>query len=122
MQFFSRVVLLLLAATLLALSGGVQAQPATGDPARLERIRKTPMPKITKPVMFDTPEADAILSALEVFPPDNPVEPRGRELAAASQLAEDRRLDRPGQAVALQPRHGLHPRAAGPEESRREDW
>jgi hypothetical protein len=30
------------------------------------------MPKILKPVMFDTPEADAIISALEVFPPDNP--------------------------------------------------
>jgi len=30
------------------------------------------MPSITKPVMFDTLEADAILSALEVFPPDNP--------------------------------------------------
>jgi hypothetical protein len=30
------------------------------------------MPKIDRPVMFDTPEADAILSALEVFPEDNP--------------------------------------------------
>ena len=30
------------------------------------------MPPITKPVMFNTPEADAICSALEVFPPDNP--------------------------------------------------
>jgi hypothetical protein len=30
------------------------------------------MPKITKPVMFDTPEADQILEALQVFPPDNP--------------------------------------------------
>jgi hypothetical protein len=30
------------------------------------------MPSIVRPVMFDTPEADAILSALEVFPPDNP--------------------------------------------------
>jgi hypothetical protein len=29
------------------------------------------LPKITKPVMFDTPEADAILSAMQVFPPDN---------------------------------------------------
>jgi len=29
------------------------------------------MPKITTPVMFDTPEADAILVALQVFPPDN---------------------------------------------------
>jgi hypothetical protein len=30
------------------------------------------MPAITKPVMFNTPEADTILEALEVFPPDNP--------------------------------------------------
>ncbi len=30
------------------------------------------MPAITKPVPFDIPEADAILAALEVFPPDNP--------------------------------------------------
>jgi hypothetical protein len=30
------------------------------------------MPTITRPVMFNTPEADRILAALEVFPPDNP--------------------------------------------------
>lgn len=30
------------------------------------------MPAITKPVPFDTPEADAICAALQVFPPDNP--------------------------------------------------
>jgi hypothetical protein len=42
------------------------------DPARLARIRAAKMPKLTKPVMFNTPEADAILSALEVFPADNP--------------------------------------------------
>src|SRR5438034_194765 len=30
------------------------------------------MPEITKPVMFNTPEADKILAALQVFPPDNP--------------------------------------------------
>jgi hypothetical protein len=29
-------------------------------------------PAITKPVMFNTPEADKILAALQVFPPDNP--------------------------------------------------
>ena len=46
--------------------------PVHGDPARLERIRAAKMPKIDKPILFDTPEADAILSALEVFPPDNP--------------------------------------------------
>jgi hypothetical protein len=44
----------------------------SGDPARLERIREATMPKIEKPVSFDTPEADAICSALEVFPPNNP--------------------------------------------------
>jgi hypothetical protein len=49
-----------------------KADEVKGDPARLERIRAGKMPKIEKPVMFDTPEADAILSALEVFPPNNP--------------------------------------------------
>jgi hypothetical protein len=29
-------------------------------------------PKITKPIEFNTPEADAILATLQVFPPDNP--------------------------------------------------
>src|SRR5690349_13221333 len=33
---------------------------------------RPPMPKITHPVVFDTPEADAILAAMQVFPPDNP--------------------------------------------------
>ncbi|HJZ57677.1 MAG TPA: hypothetical protein VKE74_22105 [Gemmataceae bacterium] len=52
------------------------AQPpkpvVSGDPGRVERIRGAKMPAVTKSVMFDTPEADAICSALEVFPPDNP--------------------------------------------------
>src|SRR5437763_1974064 len=30
------------------------------------------MPPITHPVMFNTPESDRILAALQVFPPDNP--------------------------------------------------
>jgi hypothetical protein len=46
--------------------------PAGGDPARLARIRAAGMPKIDRPILFDTPEADAIVSALEVFPPNNP--------------------------------------------------
>ena len=41
------------------------------DPTRLERLRAAAMPSVTRPVLFDTPEADAILAALEVFPPDN---------------------------------------------------
>jgi hypothetical protein len=43
-----------------------------GDPARVARIRATTMPKFDRPVSFDTPEADAVVSALEVFPSDNP--------------------------------------------------
>lgn len=30
------------------------------------------MPAVTRPVLFNTPEADRMLSALQVFPPDNP--------------------------------------------------
>src|SRR5262249_10809021 len=30
------------------------------------------MPRIDSPVLFNTPEADAVCSALEVFPPNNP--------------------------------------------------
>jgi hypothetical protein len=30
------------------------------------------MPDVTKPVQFNTPEADKVLAALQVFPPDNP--------------------------------------------------
>jgi hypothetical protein len=42
------------------------------DPARLARIKAATMPRIDRPILFDTPEADAIVSALEVFPADNP--------------------------------------------------
>jgi len=38
---------------------------------RLEGIRAIPMPSVSRPVLVDTPEADAILAALEVFPADN---------------------------------------------------
>jgi hypothetical protein len=33
---------------------------------------RPPMPAVTRPVMFDTEEADRILEALQVFPEDNP--------------------------------------------------
>jgi hypothetical protein len=65
----------LLAAMLFAFCLSVAAggdRGVHGDPARLERIRAAKMPEITRPVSFDTPEADAIVAALEVFPADNP--------------------------------------------------
>lgn len=59
-----------LCAGLLAACSADPAAPP--GPDRAERLRTAKMPAIDKPVMFDTPEADAILAALEVFPPDNP--------------------------------------------------
>lgn len=44
----------------------------TVDEARLERLRAARMPAIERPLMFNSPEADAVLAALEVFPPDSP--------------------------------------------------
>jgi hypothetical protein len=67
--------------------------PAAPEPLpRLERIRQATMPKIDAPISFDTPEADAILAALEVFPPDNPwnadisdwpLHPKSKEIIAS---------------------------------------
>jgi len=82
------------------LAGGEASPPAAQgqrvavktDPARLARIRAAKTPQVTKPVMFDTREADAILSALEVFPADNafnqliddwPVHPNSRNIVAS---------------------------------------
>ena len=50
------------------------AAPSTSktDPARLERIKSAKMPQFSEPVPYNTPEADAIMSAAEIFPVDNP--------------------------------------------------
>src|SRR5262245_55346172 len=64
--------LVLLAACVVAVAEEPKKLLVSGDPARIERIRKAKMPKIDKPISFDTPEADAILAALEIFPEDNP--------------------------------------------------
>lgn len=65
-------VALLLLASVVALAQEPKKAVVSGDPARVERVRATKMPAVTKPIAFDTPEADAVCSALEVFPPDNP--------------------------------------------------
>ena len=91
-----------------------QAAPknkVTIDPKRVERICAAKMPTITKPVMFDTPEADAIVSALEVFPPDNALNQVITDWPVHPNSAGDRGVDRRRQAAALQPRHGVHHRA-----------
>jgi hypothetical protein len=63
------------------------------------RSDRPPMPPIAQPVMFNTPEADRILAALQVFPSDNPwnediarrpVHPNSKRLVAS--VGEDKRL------------------------------
>jgi hypothetical protein len=77
--------------------GGEQGQDArrTAPPGR----ERPPMPPIARPVMFNTPEADRILAALQVFPPDNPWNtdisqrprhPNSRRLVAS--VGEEKRL------------------------------
>jgi len=72
--------------------------------------------EIDKPAMFDTPEADAILEALEVFPPDNPwnlavaawpLHPKSKEIINSIGADKPLRYNRG---------HGLRAGAAGPEE------
>ncbi|HKB02149.1 MAG TPA: hypothetical protein VKD90_08015 [Gemmataceae bacterium] len=63
---------LLLALFAIPACGQERIKVGTNPPARADRLKTAKMPAITKPVSFDTPEADAIVAALEVFPPDNP--------------------------------------------------
>lgn len=58
------------------------------------------LPPIKRPVMFNTPEADRILSALQVFPPDNPWNQDISKLpvlrnsdAMIAMIGKDKRLD-----------------------------
>jgi hypothetical protein len=62
------------------------------DPARLARIRTAKMPAFDRPIPYHTPEAYAIMSAAEIFPPDNPwntlvedwpVHPNSRNIVAS---------------------------------------
>ena len=54
-----------LALLLLAASAPAQTTHSSGRPL-------PPMPAIAGPVMFDTPEADKIVAAMQIFPADNP--------------------------------------------------
>jgi hypothetical protein len=54
------------------LSSGENSQTGRRDGVVSSGRERPPMPQITQPVMFNTPEADRILAALQVFPRDNP--------------------------------------------------
>jgi hypothetical protein len=51
-----------------------QKPPVGGSRPRVNHEGRPlpPLPQFAKPVMFDTPEADAILAAMQVFPASNP--------------------------------------------------
>lgn len=82
MPIYAMRMLCLIGALGLALAAGMQGltEPQAGgtsagvliDQQRLARLKSAKMPKVVHVVQFNTPEADAILAALEVFPPDNP--------------------------------------------------
>jgi len=55
----------LIAAAIVIIAGSASAG------AVLSFRTRPPMPPVTRPVMFDTSEADRILESLQVFPPDN---------------------------------------------------
>jgi len=76
----------------LGASAGKREQES-GDRSVGRSARQRPaMPRITEPVMFNTPEADRILAALQVYPADNswnedisrrPLHPNSRRLIAS---------------------------------------
>ncbi len=70
------LVLIALIAMVVAILGvgaaGGKGGGGAADLGRAARLKGAKMPAITAPVMFNTPEGDAIVSALEIFPEDNP--------------------------------------------------
>ncbi|HEY7511250.1 MAG TPA: hypothetical protein VIG50_13405 [Vicinamibacteria bacterium] len=53
-------------------AGGFAIVAAATAAVAVAARTRPPMPAVTRPILFDTPEADAVLGALPVFPPDNP--------------------------------------------------
>ena len=98
--------------SILVMAAIVWFAAAALDAAEKARVPRPAMPEIKQPVAFNTAEADRILEALQVFPADNPWNANVRT-GRSTELGEHHCLDRTRQAVPLQHRHGLRPRAAG---------
>jgi len=62
--------LTLFAMVVVALTPATGAVSSEGE-KRLERIYRAKIPPVTAPILFDTPDADAMLAALEGLPPDS---------------------------------------------------
>src|SRR6185295_17688880 len=65
---------LFLTALVLGACGRPAAPQNDPAPARVNHEGRAlpPPPALTKPVLFNTPEADAVLSSLQIFPKDSP--------------------------------------------------
>jgi hypothetical protein len=59
-------------ALLAAFVGGAAAPPDKDARTNHDGRTLPAMPKIKEPILFNTPEADAVLAAMQVFPKDNP--------------------------------------------------
>ena len=83
--FFPRLAIL---ATVAAWT--MMGQGAAG-PGRVNHEGRTlpALPKIDKPILFNTPEADAVLAAMQVFPTDNPW---NEDISARPVLANSARM------------------------------
>src|SRR5215510_9511660 len=73
--------------------------PLLGRTVVTEQSR-APLPKITRPTLFDTPEADRILATLQVFPSDNPwnqdisaLPAHPKSAAVIASIGKDKRID-----------------------------
>jgi hypothetical protein len=55
-----------------ALAAGGLGGPRPGRAQTQADRRRPPLPAITQPILFNTPEADRIVERLQIFPPNNP--------------------------------------------------
>ena len=68
-----KAVALFLGLAVAAVGGTVAGQKKDGEGAKHSSGRPLPsMPELKEPTLFNTPEADKVLEALQVFPADNP--------------------------------------------------
>src|SRR6184192_4389612 len=67
--FYQKKIVLTL---LVASCGAFPGFRASGERINQEGRILGPAPAVTNSILFNTPEADAIVSAMQIFPPDNP--------------------------------------------------
>src|SRR5437868_3827415 len=60
------------ALAVLACLSAPAAPPDRAAPANHEGRTLPALPKFTAPILFNTPEADAVLGSMQIFPKDNP--------------------------------------------------